>query len=63
MKIGPGYVLCITLPRASSTAWEVKFSEGMRFMKCFWRFFSYCESIVSQGLHVGWMNLVGVLFQ
>jgi hypothetical protein len=32
--------LCITLPRASRTAWEVKFSEGIRLMKCFWRFFS-----------------------
>ena len=35
-------VLCITLPRASSTAWDVKFSEGMRLMKCFCRSFS-CE--------------------
>lgn len=30
----------MTLPKASSTAWEVKFSEGIRLMKCFWRFFS-----------------------
>jgi hypothetical protein len=36
-------VLCITLPRASSTAWDVKFSEGMRLMKCFCRRFS-CEN-------------------
>ena len=35
-------VLCIILPRASSTAWDVKFSEGMRLMKCFCRSFS-CE--------------------
>ncbi len=33
-------LLCMTLPRASSTAWEVKFSEGMRLMKCFCLFFS-----------------------
>lgn len=30
----------MTLPRASSTACEVKFSDGMRLMKCFCRFFS-----------------------
>jgi hypothetical protein len=36
-------VLCITLPRASSTAWDVKFSEGMRLIKCFCRRFS-CEN-------------------
>jgi hypothetical protein len=35
--------LCITLPRASSTACEVKFSDGIRLMKCFCRFFSYCR--------------------
>ena len=34
-------VLCITLPKASSTACDVKFSEGMRLMKCFCRLFSY----------------------
>lgn len=33
-------LLCITLPRASRTAWEVKFSDGIRLMKCFWRLFS-----------------------
>lgn len=38
-----GDSLCMTLPRASSTAWEVKFSEGIRLMKCFWRFFSWGE--------------------
>ena len=27
-------------PRASRTAWEVKFSLGMRLTKCFWRRFS-----------------------
>jgi hypothetical protein len=37
-------VLCITLPNASSTAWLVKFSEGIRLMKCFCRFFSYNPS-------------------
>lgn len=36
-------VLCITLPRASKTAWEVKFSDGMRLIKCFWRLFSYVQ--------------------
>lgn len=34
-------ILCITLPNASRTAWEVKFSDGMRLMKCFCRRFSY----------------------
>lgn len=34
-------LLCITLPNASRTAWEVKFSEGIRLMKCFCRRFSY----------------------
>lgn len=29
------YELCITLPKASRTAWLVKFSDGMRLMKCF----------------------------
>ncbi len=38
-------ILCITLPNASRTAWEVKFSEGMRLMKCFCRFFSYKISL------------------
>lgn len=36
-------VLCMTLPRASRTAWEVKFSDGMRLMKCFCRLFSYTQ--------------------
>lgn len=44
-------LLCITLPRASRTACEVKFSEGIRFIKCFWRFFS-CSS--------GGVSLVGL---
>jgi len=35
------HILCITLPSASSTACDVKFSEGMRLMKCFCRLFSY----------------------
>lgn len=34
------YLFCMTLPKASSTACEVKFSEGMRLMKCFCRRFS-----------------------
>ncbi len=34
-------VLCMTLPKASRTACDVKFSEGMRLMKCFCRLFSY----------------------
>ena len=34
-------LLCITLPSASSTACDVKFSEGMRLMECFCRFFSF----------------------
>ena len=45
-KRGPRFafldtILCITLPSASRTAWDVKFSEGIRFMKCFCLFFSY----------------------
>lgn len=36
-------VLCITLPNASSTACDVKFSEGIRLMKCFCLRFS-CRS-------------------
>ena len=36
----------MTLPSASSTACEVKFSEGIRLIKCFWRFFS-CNSCIS----------------
>lgn len=38
-------ILCITLPKASSTAWEVKFSDGMRLIKCFCRLFSYSQSL------------------
>jgi hypothetical protein len=37
-------LLCITLPSASSTAWLVKFSEGMRLMKCFCLRFS-CNAV------------------
>lgn len=29
------HVLCITLPRASRTAVDVKFSDGIRLIKCF----------------------------
>lgn len=36
----PLVVLCITLPKASRTAWDVKFSEGIKLIKCFCRFFS-----------------------
>lgn len=35
------YALCMGLPSASSTAWEVKFSDGIRLMKCFCLVFSY----------------------
>jgi hypothetical protein len=38
-------ILCITLPRASSTAWDVKFSEGMRLIKCFCLRFSWKYAI------------------
>jgi len=31
----------MTLPSASSTACDVKFSEGIKFMKCFCRLFSW----------------------
>jgi len=31
----------MTLPNASRTAWDVKFSEGIRLIKCFCRLFSY----------------------
>ena len=34
-------VLCMTLPSASNTAWLVKFSEGIKLMKCFCLRFSY----------------------
>jgi len=43
-------VLCMTLPSASSTACDVKFSEGMRLMKCFWRFFSCSEGPCQPGM-------------
>lgn len=39
--------LCMGLPSASKTACEVKFSEGIRLMKCFCRLFSYEESILT----------------
>lgn len=35
----------MTLPKASRTACDVKFSEGMRLMKCFCRLFSYFSYI------------------
>jgi hypothetical protein len=47
-QVGTDDVLCMTLPRASRTACEVKFSEGMRLMKCFWRFFSCRVGVVSR---------------
>ena len=34
------YALCMGLPKASSTACDVKFSDGIRLMNCFWRVFS-----------------------
>jgi hypothetical protein len=34
----------MTLPNASRTACDVKFSEGIKFMKCFCRFFSYSRA-------------------
>lgn len=37
-------VLCIILPSVSSTACEVKFSDGMRLMKCLCLRFSYKQS-------------------
>lgn len=40
----------MTVPRASRTACEVKFSDGMRLMKCFWRFFSYTAQRHQYGL-------------
>lgn len=30
--------LCVTLPRASRTALDMKFSEAIRLIQCFWRF-------------------------
>lgn len=46
-------ILCITLPKASRTAWEVKFSEGMRLMKCFCLVFSYVFPTVSADMPYG----------
>ena len=37
----------MTLPNASRTACEVKFSEGIRLIKCFCRLFSYRPQILS----------------
>jgi hypothetical protein len=45
--VSAGDILCMTLPSASRTACEVKFSEGIRLMKCFWRFFSCGVRLVS----------------
>lgn len=45
-SVAVGAVLCITLPSASRTACDVKFSEGIRLMKCFCRFFSYKWPVV-----------------
>lgn len=33
--------LCMGLPRASKTACDVKFSDGIKLIKCFCRLFSY----------------------
>lgn len=67
---GMKWVLCITLPRASRTAREVKFSEGIRLMKCFCRLFScfrasmrstqvssYMNSNLLQNLPHSWITL------
>jgi hypothetical protein len=50
-------LLCIGLPRASSTACDVKFSEGMRLIKCFCRLFSY-----SNGEYPGSARAMGMLY-
>jgi hypothetical protein len=42
-------ILCITLPKASRTACDVKFSEGIRLIKCFCRLFSYSFEIFESG--------------
>ena len=54
-------VLCIILPRASSTAWDVKFSEGMRLMKCFCRRFS-CENNASSQASIMEVVAIGSTF-
>lgn len=38
---GEKSILCMTLPKASRTAWDVKFSDGIKLIKCFCRLFSY----------------------
>ena len=40
----------MTLPKASSTACDVKFSEGIRLMKCFCRLVSYMSRISEDSL-------------
>ena len=40
----------MTLPKASSTACDVKFSEGIRLMKCFCRLVSYIPRISEDSL-------------
>lgn len=40
-------VLCMGLPSASRTACEVKFSDGIRLIKCFCLFFSCIAKSVS----------------
>ena len=40
----------MTLPKASSTACDVKFSEGMRLIKCFCLLFSYIPRISEDSL-------------
>jgi hypothetical protein len=66
----------MTLPSASRTACEVKFSEGIRLIKCFCLFFSCWTSTVSfpgsrslewQATHLlndlvdGWIRLLEIL--
>jgi hypothetical protein len=48
----------MTLPRASRTACEVKFSEGIRLIKCFCLFFSWRSSSISfpDSRILGWQS-------
>ena len=53
------YALCITLPRASRTACDVKFSEGIRLIKCFCLLFS-CAG-VSMWYSRLWLSILDLL--
>jgi hypothetical protein len=50
----------MTLPSASRTACEVKFSEGIKLMKCFWRFFSYGDGVKT--VHLAGVTLSGTSY-